>query len=389
MESPLQKSNRIEVVDALRGFAIATILVLHNMEHFEVMNQPAFFPEWLTVIDTKMLNAMFLFFGGKSYLIFAMLFGLTFFIQDSHQLAKGKDFRGRFAWRMLLLLGFSIINTAFYRGDVLTYFAILGLILIPVCRMKDWGVIAVMLLFLIQPIELGSIIALAFNPDANVVFTNSDALLNQTSFAGPSPFKIMYQNLTIGKLGAIEWNLEFGRPTQFPGFFLVGYMLGRKKLFEDTPKAAKFWRNAMLIGLAVYFVMVLARSCGYKFFDNADMNRLFKRILGMWGNIGFTAFIVGLFYSLYHNPVWKNTLDFFTPLGKMSLTCYVFSSVFGFIVYYGCGLGLYKWTGSAICFFIGLLLVTGFHYFCKAYGKTHRYGPLEGIWHKLTWIKSK
>ena len=38
--------------------------------------------------------------SGKMYGIFAMLFGLSFFIMNDNQQQKGKNFSGRFAWRM-------------------------------------------------------------------------------------------------------------------------------------------------------------------------------------------------------------------------------------------------------------------------------------------------
>jgi len=137
MDNLIQKSERLDVVDALRGFAIASILTLHNLEHFDFIYYPEMLPNWLKAMDTTVWNTMFFLFGGKSYSIFALLFGLTFYIQDSHQLAKGKDFRGRFAWRMLLLFLFSIVNSLFFQGDILTLFAVFGLILIPTCRLKD------------------------------------------------------------------------------------------------------------------------------------------------------------------------------------------------------------------------------------------------------------
>ncbi len=34
IESPMKKNSRIEVVDALRGFAVMAILLVHNLEHF-------------------------------------------------------------------------------------------------------------------------------------------------------------------------------------------------------------------------------------------------------------------------------------------------------------------------------------------------------------------
>lgn len=41
MKKYLQKNDRIEVVDALRGFAVLAILLVHNIEHFIYPVYPA------------------------------------------------------------------------------------------------------------------------------------------------------------------------------------------------------------------------------------------------------------------------------------------------------------------------------------------------------------
>jgi len=388
MDSTITKRERLDVVDALRGFAIASILVLHNLEHFDYIYYPEFLPQWLKTMDTYVWNTLFFCFGGKSYSIFALLFGFTFFIQDSHQLAKGKDFRARFAWRMLLLFGFSIINSVFFQGDILTLFAVLGLILIPTCRLKDSVLIAIMVFLLAQPYEIGSLIAMAVNPDATYHMTNSSALFHEayTHFPDKSILGMMGSNLTCGKGAVLMWNLENGRVFQIPGLFLAGFLIGRNKLFVSSEKSLTFWRKAAFIGFITFAVFYLLKNSGITYFGREDMNTLICKLFGFWSNFGMTAMWVGLFFSLYQNEAWKKGLNIFIPFGKMSLSCYIFSSVFGFFVYYGCGLALYQYTGATTCFFIGLLLVTAFWQFCNRWGKTHKHGPLEGIWHKLTWI---
>ena len=121
--------SRLHVVDALRGFAIISIMLLHNLEHFDFYFLPEGLPSWMVAIDKVIWDTMFFLFGGKSYAIFAFLFGLTFFIQSDNQAKRGKDFRGRFAWRLVLLLGFGILNSAFYQGDILTIYALIGFFL--------------------------------------------------------------------------------------------------------------------------------------------------------------------------------------------------------------------------------------------------------------------
>ncbi len=88
-QNPLQKT-RIEVVDALRGFAVMAIILVHNLEHFIFPVYPADSPEWLEVLDQGVLNVVFSLFAGKAYAIFALLFGFTFSNDDSLKLLLAK-----------------------------------------------------------------------------------------------------------------------------------------------------------------------------------------------------------------------------------------------------------------------------------------------------------
>ena len=47
------KTPRIEVVDALRGFAVMAILLVHNLEHFIFPVYPENSPEWLTILEDR------------------------------------------------------------------------------------------------------------------------------------------------------------------------------------------------------------------------------------------------------------------------------------------------------------------------------------------------
>lgn len=83
-EQSAQKTTRIEVVDALRGFAIMAIGLVHNLEHFIFPVYPADQPAWLQTLDTGVFNVIFSLFAGKAYAIFALLFGFTFFVQSAN-----------------------------------------------------------------------------------------------------------------------------------------------------------------------------------------------------------------------------------------------------------------------------------------------------------------
>ena len=96
MEQLLKKNPRIEVVDALRGFAVMAIILVHNLEHFIFPVYPTDSPTWLNVLDQGVFNAVFSLFAGKAYAIFALLFGFTFYIQSNNQKRARQRFRVSF-----------------------------------------------------------------------------------------------------------------------------------------------------------------------------------------------------------------------------------------------------------------------------------------------------
>ena len=123
-------NTRIDVADALRGIAVAGIILYHSVEHFNIFTQEPIVHTLAS--DQTVADVLAWLLSGKMYGIFAMLFGLSFFIMNDNQQQKGKNFSLRFAWRMCLLFMFGIINVTFYDGDILMLYACYGLLLIPI-----------------------------------------------------------------------------------------------------------------------------------------------------------------------------------------------------------------------------------------------------------------
>ena len=55
----LAKSPRIEVVDALRGFAVMAIMLLHNIEHFNFYDFPTASSAFMEAMDRGIWETLF------------------------------------------------------------------------------------------------------------------------------------------------------------------------------------------------------------------------------------------------------------------------------------------------------------------------------------------
>lgn len=387
----MSESSRLHVVDALRGFAIVSIMLLHNIEHFDYYFTPEGLPAWLKPIDQGIWDTLFFLFGGKSYAIFALLFGLTFFIQNDNQAKKGKDFRLRFAWRLLLLLGFGLINSAFYQGDILTIYAIIGFVLIPVAKLNNKPVFIIAILLMLQPYEWFNVIRGLQHPEMQMANPASWALFGKmdTYIQGNSIVDTWIGNLMNGKVAVLLWTWEAGRVFQTASLFMLGMLAGRKALFVNSPENSKFWLRTLLVAALLFIPLFIVKSNVTEWVSSVAIHRPLALIVQSWSNMAFMFVLVSGFTLLYQSRALHKTLDVLSPFGRMSMSNYIMQSIIGSFIYYGFGLGLYRYTGASYSILIGVVLAILQGIFSNYWMKNHRQGPLETIWHKLTWISLK
>ncbi|HJV77049.1 MAG TPA: DUF418 domain-containing protein [Paludibacter sp.] len=384
-------SPRLHVVDALRGFAIVSIMLLHSLEHFDYYYFPPNLPGWMKSLDKSVWDTLFFLFSGKSYAIFAMLFGLTFFIQSDNQAKKGKDFRIRFAWRLALLLGFGLINSAFYEGDILTFFALIGFALIPVAKLNNKAVLGIAAILMLQPYEWYNFIYGLQHPELKLGDPASWTYFGRSGeyVTSHSLLKTLYGNFTNGKTAVFLNNWEEGRVFQTASLFMLGMIAGRKKLFAVSDENKKFWIRTLIIATLCFIPLFTIKTNIPGWIQSVAIHRPLVHIIASWGNMAFMLVWVSGFVLLFQTASTQRVLNVFTDYGKMSMSNYIMQSIVGGIIYCGFGFGLYQYTGATYCLLIGIVLAILQGLFSTWWMQNHRQGPLEAIWHKLTWINSK
>jgi len=385
---PASRSQRLEVVDALRGFAIMAIMLLHNLEHFDFYYSPEYLPGWMKVLDKGIWDTLFFVFSGKTYAIFALLFGFTFYIMFSNQARKGKDFRGRFLWRSFLLFIFGVINSMFYQGDILLFYAVLGVSLVVVCRWNDKAVLITAIILLLQPPEWIKLIQIlndpsfvATDPLSWTYFGKMEGYITGSSFP-----ELVKGNLINGKTAVILWTYENGRILQTPALFMLGMLLGRNNLFAPSESSNKFWKKIFGFAILLFVILFVLKMIIPNLIPREATSGELLIIITSLANFAFMLVWVAAFVLVFKKKAIHRILTKLEVFGKMSLTNYVMQSIVGSFIYYGFGLGLYKYTGATMSLLIGITLFLLQYTFCRWWMKSHTHGPLEGIWHRLTWI---
>ena len=385
MEQIIKGKYRIDVVDALRGFAVMAIVLVHNLEHFIFPVYPDNSPEWLNVLDQGVLNGVFSLFAGKAYAIFALLFGLTFYIQTDNYKKQGKDFGYRFLWRMLLLLGFATLNAAFFpAGDVLLLFAVVSLVLFLTRNWSDKAVLITSIIFLLQPVEWYHYIASLFNPAHQLPDLKVGEMYAEVAeYTKAGNFRdFILGNITLGQKASLFWAINAGRFSQTAGLFLLGYYFGRKQLFISSEKNLRIWVKILIVAAISFAPLYTFKDLIMK--SDAIIQQSAGTAFDMWQKLAFTLVLVASFVILYQNQTFSKMVSNLRFYGRMSLTNYISQSVIGAAIYFPFGLYLAPHCGYTLSLLIGIFTFFMQMLFCKWWLGRHKQGPLEYIWHKWT-----
>jgi uncharacterized protein len=397
---PLSSSGeRIEVVDVLRAFALFGIIITHSVNGFLAGPTPA--PDFMlfTPLDRIVAKLEHLLTFGKFYTIFSFLFGLSFAIQLRNAMEKGAAFKGRFTWRLMVLLALALAHSAFFSGDILIVYAFLGLLLIPFRNVKTRTllIVATILVLNIPGMLLGLASLAAPPPTPEQVKAGAEI---QALFAqiGQSMFEIkqagtagqlVVSNLTNGLLSKLAFMIFSGRLWITFGLFLLGMCAGRLEIFKDSEASRGFFRKLLwpagIVALITTVVEIIHPT------DIQTQERSVAMVLASFSftfqQISLSAFYVAAVTLLYWRRPKQGLLPGLAPLGRMGLTTYLTQTVFGVVVFYGLGFGLLGRVGAAaavgmsIAFFIVQILLA------QAWARRFRMGPVEWLWRSLTYFK--
>ncbi|MBD0403351.1 DUF418 domain-containing protein [Flammeovirga sp. EKP202] len=382
-------TSRIDVIDVLRGYAVAAIMLIHNIEHFNYYHYPdkALNPDWLNTLNTGVFDLTFFLFGGKTYSIFAILFGFTFYLMNNKQTKAGKDFGPRYLWRLFTLTFFALINATFFPGEVLMLYALTGVILFFVRKWSNKALLFGAFFFLLQPTDLLHYVYSIFNPEYTPAvrmfaapWKASMDIIKEGNF-----LETLWGNITYGQQFSLLWAIECGRAIQTMGLFIFGFWLGKVGAFK--PKHYNKWKNVLAVSFAVMIPLYFLKV----HFMGGDQTEIIKRTIGtafdMWWKFSFTLIWISFIILIYKSDTVKRLCRPLQTYGKMSMTNYIVQSIIGGILYFGYGFHLADTCGVAFSLLIGFIFLIAQIKMCQLWLKHYKQGPFEMLWHKLTWLK--
>ncbi|HSD26096.1 MAG TPA: DUF418 domain-containing protein [Vicinamibacteria bacterium] len=404
-------SDRIRLIDTLRGLSLAGIAMVHFGEQYLGFMPPPGEPYNIHGTADKVLEALsWIFVRGKGFGVFSFLFGLSFVLQmqRAERRRPGADFRPRFAWRLLILFAIGWLHGLAYSGDILNVYAALGIPLVLFYRVPDRWILALAVLLLVGVPRIAQ--RVVHGPAAPGELQSLQARMNAQA-------EEHWQALTEGDVPAIvrfhatagfraKWEFQhgfMGRGYQTFGLFLLGLWAGRRRVFEDVAAhrrlLVRLWRWTGALTLLVPVLAGLLFAAGQAARGGQpppaagtlpDFSS-WPLVGGMslfdtWNN-AMTLFYVASFTLLFPRPRWQRLFLRFGPVGRMALSVYVGQTVVGVLVFFGFGFGLLGRFGNSVTIPIGLAVFVVEAWASGAWLRHFRFGPLEWAWRSLTWLR--
>lgn len=393
----LYSGERIKVIDALRGFALFGILYAHIIFWYAAGALPEnIYRDNLNIASGIAVTFYFVFILAKFFSIFSFLFGLSFYIQMKSLMKRNDNFILRFGWRLAILGVIGLIHHAIWRGDILSIDVPLGFLLILARNLSDRAILMIgAILILNIPTKMYEMVFLYLN--GKMPFTNPNLQQDSAHYydiiKGGSFVDVVVDNINAWP-EKIDYQLSSGRLIITFGFFLLGMFVGRmqwfEKLDEIKPLIKKIWKKTGFILLALIAISIVLGGLNIGLGLNLEKNLWVTWASGFLVNLfnaSATLFYITGFTLLMFREKWNRFLMPLENIGKMALTSYLTQTLFGLLLFYSFGFGLFTLTSPAVNALICIGIFSAQIVFSRWWLRRFYYGPVEWVWRSATFLK--
>lgn len=395
--APVEAEQRIKTLDVLRGLAILGILAV---------NAPFFSAPWQTAVNPTLeplaindANAWswfvpHVFFEVKFITLFSLLFGASLFLVGGERsdLERGKVLRRRLYWMLI----FGIIHgAAIWFGDILTVYAISGLIMLFA---RSWRPRTLLITGGVLYLLLCALAALSGGAVTLISAASVEEL--RLELWAPAPQSVEASIAAFGGSFSESLNANFDTwkdfmPFEIPntvprtvavmmiglGLFKVGFLSGKSPVAAYASFIAV---GAVALGVVAYQA-TLNKAAGFDFVHMQTRGSLVNPALSILISLGYASALILC--------VKSGALTFLTnalaPVGQMAFTNYIAQSLIMTAIFYGGrGLGLFgeveRDTLMAIVLGVWALQLV----WSPLWLSRFKMGPLEWVWRRLSYGKA-
>lgn len=386
--------DRIDLLDALRGFALLGILLANIVDWsgWRALTDPqqaALAGEaaarWYRWLLTALIE-------GKFYTIFSFLFGLGFALQLSRLEKRGLEGIAIYRRRLLVLLTIGIVHMVLiWEGDILTVYAMLGFLLPFLRGWSDRQLLFTAVVLTLLPIPGYALVhAAGVDPDLRLkeagywIWERLGGDVEQERMWRAREDWRSFATWTLSgwpfRVGGL---IETWRLPKVLAIMMLGLWAGRRLLAGDLLTDRRRLKRIALAGFAVG----IPANVAYAWIGGLEQER-FSDGLAATAIYAVGVVPLGLAYATSFALLWpraQRLLALFAAPGRMALTNYLSHSLLGIAIFYGIGLGLFaQLTPVQICgvaFAVFALQIIWSRLWLRRFGQ----GPMEALWRRFTY----
>ena len=390
---PIQPDERIAILDILRGWALLGIAII-NMGGFKApwaiySLAKDRFPG---AIDGLVSWSILAFGSGKFNATFSFLFGVGLTIQMARAEARGAPFIGLYLRRLAVLLVLGLAHALLiWDGDVLQVYAVNGLVLLLIRKWPAKAVLAIMVLLLAAPVVRDGLRLYQQAPPRHDQAYWAKEVADAMRIYGQGTYAEQVRDRARHLHEAYFVNLDFWFNVEMGVTMLLGFMAGRRRIFQNLPDDLPGIRRAFrwCLGAGVTCAVVAATIMALQPGEVAPTPlsivgvatyELSRPLLSL-------AYMAGL-TLLSEIPAWRARLTPLGWVGRMPLTNYLMQSVIATTLFYSYGFGLFGKVGPAGGFLISLAIFAVQVVYSRWWMARFRFGPLEWLWRAITYGRS-
>jgi len=386
-------TDRIELLDVIRGFALVGILFANilSWSGIKFLNFQVIESFGNIEVDTWLYGVLKYFVDTKFYTIFSLLFGIGF----SLQITRNKDnpaFPPLYARRLIWLLIIGILHASIWSGDILMLYALMGFVMLLLRNISLKGRLKLALILLSLPILLDIIYMFTFAVSIPAVTRTALKMYPDMS---PEEVIAGFQSMnffTVFKMNFhnVIWRwydfIPSGRPSKVLGLFFLGSYLYSSGYFKEKVRKNKTFIILFIIGIGFSFLAMTMKG-GVSAFSKSWSDILYKLIheIGQISlSLSYISIIAIVLYKFPKLFIW----DALKAYGRMSLTSYVGHTVLGIIAFYPIiGFDYHGSLSLEDIMYVGIIILVIQITFSMLWFKWFKFGPIEWGWRCLTYKK--
>ncbi|MEV6976613.1 DUF418 domain-containing protein [Kitasatospora sp. NPDC093806] len=375
---------RLADVDALRGFALFGILTVNitylaSAYHGTGVEEPGFG----SPLDTGVRLLVALLFEAKFFLLFSFLFGYSFTLQLDSAERRGARFTPRFLRRLAGLFTLGVCHAVLlFPGDILTTYAVLGLILLAVHRIRPRTAVrtAVVLFVVTSTAYLLLALALRGADGGDPAATAADAQRATEALRGGFGSVI---GAHLDQLPNVVFLLVFFQAPAALAAFLLGLAAGRHRAMTDLGRHDRTLRRLQAWGFPLGLL-----GAGVYTYSAAEHPGLAYQVFALGVDV-ITAPLLAAAYAatvlrIARGRHGRRLVAVLAPPGRMTLTNYLTQSLVCVLVFTGVGAGLVGRVAPPGVALIAIALFAVQAVCCRWWLARHPYGPVEWLLRAVT-----